>query len=389
MKELQEEWKSLGPVPRDRAEALWQRFHGACDAFFEARKAHFARLDAERPENLKKKTALCETVEALDGLPDDEARLTAVKEAQAAWKAVGPAPKEDEQALWERFRKPIDAFFEARHEKLSEERAGRDANAAAKEDLCIEAESLRDSTDWKETIERMKALQARWKATGPAPRAVDQELWKRFRAACDGFFDRLKVNSADRAREREANLRKKQDICFMVEKLAGISPPSEGDAAESDGFDAQDAVSEPTSASMAEAESDRDGFDWKKGTDQVKALQQEWKRVGHVPREEADRLWARFQRACDAFFEERRRALGLPQEDPQANLERKLALIEEAEELLRSDAGRDEKESFVESARRDWKRIGPVPRAQSQYVWDRFNEACEGLLGKATATSVD
>jgi hypothetical protein len=136
-------------------------------------------------------------------------------------------------------------------------------------------------------------------------------------------------------------------------------------------------------ASSQHDSQDGDSQDWKKGTDQVKALQQEWKRIGHVPREEADRLWARFQRACDAFFEERRRALGLPQEDPQANLDRKLALIEEAEELLRSEAGSHEREDFVGGARRDWKRIGPVPRAQSQYVWDRFNDACDALLGKA------
>jgi len=115
--------------------------------------------------------------------------------------------------------------------------------------------------------------------------------------------------------------------------------------------------------------------DWKRVTDKVKQLQQEWRDIGPAPRENNDAVWERFQRASDAFFEERRRALGLPDEDPQVNLESKLALIADAEELAKDPGGHQQ--GAVSALRGQWKRIGPVPRAQSDYVWERFNAACD------------
>jgi hypothetical protein len=370
IKELQEKWKTIGPVSRDKSEALWNRFHGACETFFQARSAYFDQLDQERPLNLEKKTALCELVEKLGELETDKERYERILDAQAQWKEIGPVPREQEDAVWERFRKPLDEYFQNHRARQEAERGQREEGARIKRELCVEAEGLKDSTEWKATIEKVKDLQARWKASPPAPRSVDQELWQRFRAACDAFFERLKEHSAGRDGDREANLRRKEDLCFAVEIYSGLEP------ADADARTERAAWIETQLAAGFGVPEASD--DWRKTTDKVKALQQEWRTIGPVPRERNNTVWDRFQRACDVFFEERRRALGLPDEDPQMNLESKLALIADAEDLAQTPG--EHHAEAIAGLRGRWKRIGPVPRAQSDYVWDRFNDACDTAL---------
>ncbi len=372
IKELQEQWKAIGPVPRDKADTVWNRFHAACETFFTARRAFYEQLDAERPVNLARKTALCERVEKLDELPDDRARYEAILDAQAQWKEIGPVPREQEDALWERFRQPIDAYFEAHRERTAEERALREAGAKAKEALCVEAEALKDSTD-RRTAAAFKDLQARWKDSPPAPRHLDRALWTRFRAACDAYFERLKAETAVRDGDPEANLHRKEDLCFAVEIMAGI-PPVDEDArlareawVETQLSSGRGAPTEPQSAA-----------EWQHATGKVKALQQEWRTIGHVPRAESDAIWARFRTACDAFFEAQRQAFAPAEEDPQRHLEEKLALIAEAEELA-EDAGLANL-PVVQDLQRRWKRAGAVPRAQVDSVEERFQKACDAAL---------
>ena len=374
IKEAQERWKSIGPVPRDQAEALWQRFHGASETFFSARKSFFEKLDQDRPVNLEKKTALCDQIEKLDELQSDEQKYQLILDVQAQWKEIGPVPRENEDAIWERFRKPIDAYFQERKQRMHAERGTRDENAKAKEDLCTEAESLRDSTEWKATIDKIKTLQVRWKTIGPTFRELDQALWQRFRSACDTFFDHLKEYSAQRDQERDGNLLKKINICFTVEILSGLTPEDETERTAREAWiEAQRAAGNSVPEFLA---------DWNKGTDRVKYFQLEWKKIGPVPREKNELIWDRFQRACDVFFEERRRAQGHPGEDPQHNLEGKLALIASAEELAHTPGSQNENK--INELFRQWKRIGPVPRAQSDYVWERFSTACDTAVGRVT-----
>jgi Domain of Unknown Function (DUF349) len=381
IKEAQEKWKQIGPVPKADNEALWGRFHAACEKFFTARRTHFEALETERPLNLARKQELCVQAEAIEALPTDQERYQRIVEIQAAWKEVGPAPREQEDALWERFRKPIDAYFQGRKARMEDESKRRDENAKLKEDICQEAESVTNSTDWKNTIETIKALQARWRTIGPAPRDKDKDLWNRFRTACDGFFDRLKQNAQKRDAEREGNLRKKEDLCFMVEAMSG-APVTEEEQKKRAAWQLEKmAESGKPGSATASAPTEGGQRDWRAATEKIKNLQKEWKKIGPVPKEKSEELWDRFHRACDHFFEERRRALGLPEEDPQVNLDQKLALIEEADKLA-ADPGEHQVQVVIQ-LRRQWKRIGPVPRAQSDYVWKRFNTACETAAGGA------
>ncbi|MDB5104967.1 MAG: hypothetical protein JWP91_2656 [Fibrobacteres bacterium] len=376
IKEAQERWKTIGPVPRDQADAVWARFHGACEKFYQARRSFMEKLDQEKPQNLARKEELIAAVEGLEALPGDQERFDRIKEAQAAWKDVGPGGTRDvDDALWERFRKPIDLYFEGRKSRMGEERQVREENAKVKEEICAEAETLIGSTEWKATIEKIKVLQERWKAAGPAPRESDRELWKRFRAACDAFFDRLKENSAKRDSERGGNLKRKTDLCFLVECMLSRPLTEEETKAR------REWEREGLPADLARFKVPDGPMDWNETTEKVKAIQREWKNIGPVPREVSDSLWERFHAACDGFFEERRQALGLRPEDPQANLDKKLDLIADAESLAQNPG--PESARHAVTLQREWRRIGAVPRAQSDYVWRRFVDACDTAMGRA------
>jgi hypothetical protein len=277
LKELQTEWKSVGAAPKDKSEALWKRFKATADQVYERVKAGRAIADEERAANLKKKEELCARVEALAATPDAEMHwketAETIKALQEEWKSVGPVAKEQSDAIWKRFRASCDQFFERRKAHLGELDAERGEHLKQQEALAARAEALAsvpdDKINWKETAEQLKALQAEWKNVGPGPKEQSEAVWKRFRAACDQFFERRKQRFDALDAERADNLKQKQLLCEKAEALA----------------DADD-----LDAAMAEA----------------KKLQAEWKATGPAPKEEADAIWSRFRAACDVVFERAR-----------------------------------------------------------------------------------
>jgi hypothetical protein len=268
IKGLQAEWKTLGPVPRERNDELWQRFRGAGNRFFERRKEHYETQELEHKENLRRKEELCARAEELSDSTDWKSASGALKALQAEWKTVGPVPKEHNEPIWERFRKANDAFFERRQAHFSQADSSLEENLRRKTELCARAEELGDSTDWRTAAEAFKVLQAEWKEIGPVPKEQSEPLWERFRGAADRFFTRRKTHYDQLEKEQKENLRRKVALCEQAEALS---------------------TSE----------------EYKATTEALKALQAEWKAVGPIPRARAETLWERFRKANDAFFERR------------------------------------------------------------------------------------
>jgi len=189
----QTEWKQLPPIPRasrDLIETVRSRFHTACDAFYEKRKAYLASIGQSPEDNLRKKEELCSRLERLANSSDMQAATEILRRCQADWKLIGPAPKEQDREIWQRFRKAGDAFF-ARRKAMYEKREGEWlTNQKKKEEVCTKAETLANREDIpQDTAEtELKQLMAEWRRTGPAPKKAQDELWKRFRAACDKVF---------------------------------------------------------------------------------------------------------------------------------------------------------------------------------------------------------
>ncbi|MCC6790231.1 MAG: DUF349 domain-containing protein [Thermomicrobiales bacterium] len=258
-KALFEEWKQVGAAGRELDDQLWARFNAARGTFNERRAKHFEEREQVWAANREKKEALCERAEALADSTDWKATADAIRNLQAEWKTVGSAGREKDEALWARFNGAKQRFFDQRTTVW-------ETNRARKAALVSDAEALKDSTDWRGAGDALKAMQAEWKNVGPAGREHEDELWTRFRAATQAFFDRRSSTFAERNKSERDNLAKKQELCVRAEALVY------------------------TGDSIAASR-------------EAKDLQAQWKEIGPVPREQSDALWNRFRQACDKIFE--------------------------------------------------------------------------------------
>lgn len=193
LKELRLLWKQASAGPRGaEGDALWQRFKAAADAAQARVDVHFTQRSVEDAAALQEKVQLVEQAEMLAQSTDWLTTADALKALQQRWNALGHGPRDQAKALNSRFRAACDTFFTRRKEDLQQRKDTWSANQAVKEGLIAQAEALAESTEWAHGVERIKQLQAEWKASGPVKRQKSEQLWQRFRAACDRFFERYK-----------------------------------------------------------------------------------------------------------------------------------------------------------------------------------------------------
>ena len=195
LQKLHDEWRETGPVAMEFKESLWERFKEASSRINKRHQEHFENLKSEQTKNLALKTELCEKTEALAtramvSRKDWNKASEELLEIQKVWKTIGYAPKKENTRIYERFRAACDSFFEHKREFYAGVKNEMEHNLAIKLELCAEAEALSTSEDWKHATDELIALQARWKQAGPVSRRHSDAIWKRFRAACDKFFER-------------------------------------------------------------------------------------------------------------------------------------------------------------------------------------------------------
>ena len=280
LQKLHDEWRETGPVANEYKEALWERFKAASSRINKQHQEHFEALKAEQVKNLELKTGLCEATEELASQP-----LTTRKEwnrasdklleIQKTWKTIGFAPKKDNNRIYERFRTACDKFFEAKRQFYAGLKAEMEHNLQLKNEICEAAESLSGSEDWKKTTDELIALQARWKQIGAVSRRHSEAVWKRFRAACDKFFERKAAHFASVDGEYEENLRRKQ---ALLDEMAAADV--------------------------------RTG-----GYEVIRDFQRRWSEIGFVPIKQKDAIQKRYKAAVDQLFNvlrgsERDRSMG-------------------------------------------------------------------------------
>ena len=193
LQKLHEQWKEFGPVAKEYRDQIWDRFKAATAVINKKYQAFFEGLKEQQSENLAKKTVLCEKVEEIaerEVLSSNQwnAFSKEIEEIQKEWKLIGFASKKDNQKIYDRFRAACDKFYGRKREFYTEYKDSMNANLDRKVALCEEAEALKTSTEWKKATDQFIALQKQWKEIGAVPRKKSDQLWKRFRAACDEFF---------------------------------------------------------------------------------------------------------------------------------------------------------------------------------------------------------
>ncbi len=270
-KALQDQWKEIGHVAREFSETVWERFRAAGDKLFDRRREYIQSQEKDYTENLAKKNAIvAKAEEFLQLVPHkNHPQWQEASEKFAAlleeWKLVGFAARKDNEAVWQKFKDLRDQFYNAKEEYYKTLRDAQNHNYKLKVDLCMEAEAIRESNDWKKTGERLRQLQEAWKLVGPIAKKHSDKLWTRFRTACDAFFENRNKHFAGMNDEQDVNLEKKKELLSKIEAFL----PSDDTLAN---FDA------------------------------LKAFQSEWMEIGHVPIKEKDKIYKAFREAIDAQF---------------------------------------------------------------------------------------
>jgi hypothetical protein len=221
---LHEQWREVGPVPADKRTETWDRFRDATSKINHHHQEYFVNLKDEQKNNLQEKEVLCEKAEALadsevENAKDWEDKSKELIELQKVWKSIGFAPKKYNAKIYERFRAACDRFFDKKREYFAQNREEQENNLQLKTELCIQAEALQNSTDWKKTTDELIRLQKRWKTIGPVPVKLSDKIWKRFRAACDTFFNTKSKYFENIDSTYEENLKKKEELIHEIEKF--------------------------------------------------------------------------------------------------------------------------------------------------------------------------
>ncbi|MBP5229342.1 MAG: DUF349 domain-containing protein [Bacteroidales bacterium] len=240
LQKLHEEWKELGPVSKEKREEIWLRFREATSKINKKHQEYFSNLKEEQKSNLKAKNELCtlaeEIISSIEKIePNQWNPLTKkMEELQQKWKSIGFASKKDNQKIYDRFRAACDKFYQAKRQFYSNFKDVMQENLRRKEELCEQAEKIKDSQEWKKATDQLINLQNVWKTIGPVARKQSDEVWKRFRAACDEFFTNKAKHFGSEGEKFEENLKAKKALIEDIENYQ--SQGEESDKAALDEF---------------------------------------------------------------------------------------------------------------------------------------------------------
>jgi len=272
LQKLHEAWREIGPVPRDTKQDLWERFKVATTVINKRYQQFFEQERSTQKEQLQKKIELCELAEQHCTFTSDNPRewndvTEKVIALQEAWKVSGFGPRKENAKVWERFRAANDAFFQNKRNFWNKSKDQLNKNLALKLEICEQAEKLKDAEDWKATTDKLIALQKKWKEVGPVPRKQSELIWKRFRTACDEFFNRKTTHFSGVTGDQDENYKSKKALIAEIEAF------------------------KPTG-------------DAKVDIDILKKFQDRWSAIGFVPFRKKEELQARYHSLIDAYFDQ-------------------------------------------------------------------------------------
>lgn len=345
-KTLQAEWKEIKAVPAENATELWKNYQLYVEQFYDLLKLNSEMREYDFRKNLEAKTRLCEQAEKLADEEDVIAAFNQLQGLHQEYKEIGPVQKELREEIWNRFKAASTVINKRHQDHFLAIKEREEENLAKKTALCeqvenIKTDELKTFAEWNSITEQIIAAQAEWKTIGFAPQRMNQQIFERFRAACDAFFQ------------------KKAEF-FRVVK---------------DGLNENLAKK---TALVEKAEALKDSTDWRATSDALIQLQKEWKSIGAIPRKNSEQLWKRFISACDAFFEAKNAATADQRNEEQENMAKKQAIIEQLQALLEDPTQNDAAQS-VRTLQQQWNEVGHVPFREKDKLYKQYREACDKL----------
>ncbi|MBD5234427.1 MAG: DUF349 domain-containing protein [Bacteroidales bacterium] len=346
-RELQDEFNAVGEVDPTEETAVWKRFQDAREKYSDNLKINKELRDYDFKKNLEEKQTLLADARALAQEEDIIAAYRRLQELHNNWRRIGPVAKELRDEIWNAFReasaevnKRYQAFFEARKAREAE-------NEAAKTELCdrieaIDTESLKSFGAWEEATGKIKELQEEWRKLGFATKKMNRQLFARFRASCDAFFAAKAAYFRNTREELNNNLARKQALA-------------------------------------AEAESLKDSTEWRTATERFVAMQKEWKTIGAIPKKYSDELWKRFTTACDAFFDNKKKAGSGTRQTEASNLRAKREIVGLLSALTAEGVEKDKAIAELRSLQDRWKEIGHVPFREKDKLYEAYRAAVDAV----------
>ena len=341
VRELQQQFKAIGEVPAPEVSNLWKRYQTATEKFYDQLKVNKDLRDLDFRKNFESKLLICEESERLSEEPDVVVAFRRLQDLHDKWREIGPVAKEQREDIWNRFKdasavinKKYQAFFE---ERKAAERANEEAkNALCEQIEAIRLDELKSFAAWDEKTKAVLQAQEEWKKLGFASRKTNAALFTRFRSLCDNFFSSKATYFKSVKDDLSENLAKKLTLCEKAEEL-------------------------------------KDSTDWKKTTDKLIALQNEWKSIGAVPKKQSDAVWTRFRAACDYFFEQKKQTGSDTRRTEQANLKEKKAIIEQLRAITAEGAADiAAAKASVRELMGKYQQIGHVPFRDKNKLHDAY-----------------
>lgn len=346
---LQQEWKSVGAVPQSEVNALWSAYQLCVENFYDNLKINNELRDYDFRKNLEQKVALCEQAEALADEKDVIAAFRKLQVLHEEWREIGPVSRENRESIWNRFKEASTVINKRHHDFFDKLRSNELENLQKKSALCekieaIDLSAIHSFKEWQEQSANILAIQEEWKKIGFAPKKDNVAIYERFRATCDKFFKTKNEYFRSVKDQLSENLAKKIELC-------------------------------------EKAEANMDSTDWKATSDLFVKLQQDWKKIGAVPKKQSDVVWKRFLAACDHFFAKKGEQFKSQRQEQDENLKQKKALVEKIKSLV---IGEDHEASFNElkSLIAEWNAVGHVPFKDKDKVYNAYKAAIDEKFEK-------
>ena len=342
-KQLQQEWKEIGAVPPEKANETWKTYQLYVEQFYDLLNLNREAREYDFKKNLEQKTRLCEEAEKLAEETDIISAFHQLQELHAQYRETGPVAKDLRDEIWTRFKNASTVINKKHQQHFEELRAREEENLTKKTALCEKVEAIakeenKGTADWEKHSQEIIAIQQEWKTIGFAPQKMNVKIFERFRTACDDFFGR-KAEYFKEIKKRFAENAEKKRV--LVEKAKALA----------------------------------DSTDWKSTSDKIIALQKEWKTIGTVPKKLGDRLWNDFLAACNQFFEARNAANAGSRNEEHANLDKKRDIIAKLKAMI-EDAG-DDVQAKVQALIDEYNTVGHVPYKDKDKVYKEYHEVLD------------
>ena len=346
---LQDRWKEIGQVPATEITNLWNNYHFLVEKFYDKVKINRELRDLDLKKNLEAKIELCEKTEELLLEKSVTKAFKLLQKYHDEWKEIGPVPQEKKDEIWERFKNTTDKINQVRREHYSKIQEEQQSNYDAKVVICEKIEELLNDNinsigAWQKKSNDVNDLFKVWKTIGPAQKKLNDDIWARFKGSMDTFFSNKKEFFSRLKEQQLENYNKKLQLCVEVEALV-------------------------------------DSKEWKKATERIKKLQEEWKKIGPVPKRHSDKIWKRFRSACDTFFTNKSEHFSGIKGVEEENLKLKRELIERIKSYeIKKE--RSENMDAIKAFQREWMSIGYVPMKYKDATQDEYRKSIDALFDK-------